>query len=152
MDKEQAIFETCILLVKHFKNMNSHTEYRKKISLGHAGFHTRIFSHILHPEKEFVYVGSSVELNEGEPFHPEHIVPCVVLMNESIRLIKNGHSDEYIAKILQRHWKVAHITKGQAKKLDQELGLKTTMPSGWNFETGSSLARLEAAGIKLREE
>jgi len=43
----------------------------------------------------------------------------------------------------------AYITPAEAHLLDIELGLKTTMPDGWNFESGSVMARLEEAGIQL---
>jgi len=107
---------------------------------------------MLHPEKEFVYLGVSTELNNGEKHHHEHVVPCVVLIVECFRLINENHSDEYIAELLKKHWKVAHITKNQALKLDQELRLKNTMPKEWSFETGDTLARLKVAGIVLRDD
>lgn len=143
MNREEAVYKTCLLLVQHFRNMSSHSDMRNTESLGQAGFHTRIFSHMLHPEKEFVFAGISTELKVGEKHHSEHVVPCVVLITECRRLINNNHSDEYIAKLLQKHWKVAHITKEESQKLDlnKALGLKSTMPEGWNFETGNTLAR-----------
>lgn len=151
MEKDEAVYKTSLLLVQHFRNMNSHSEVRKKKSLGQSGFHTRVFSHMLHPEKEFVFLGISTELKKDERHHPEHVVPCVVLITECRRLIEESHPDEYIAKLLQKHWKVAHITKEQAKKLDEKpLSLKSSMPDGWNFETGDTLARLEKAGIVLK--
>ncbi len=140
MGKDEIIFETCKLLVRHFRNLIDHNGF---------GFHTRIFSHMLHPEKEFIFIGSSPESLSENDIYPEHVVPCAVLLRECRRMILENQPDSYIAELLQKHWKLAHITKKQAQRLDINLRLKNIMPSGWTFETGNSLARLEAANIKL---
>ncbi len=139
MNKNDLVTETCLLLVRHFKNLVAHDG---------AGFHTRIFSHILHPEKEFLFIGSSKEaLLEGN-IHPEHVVPCAVLIGECCRLLNEGKDEVYIAGLLEKHWKIAHITKDQAERLDKKpINLKSTMPEGWRFESGNTLARLEKIGI-----
>jgi len=54
-----------------------------------------------------------------------------------------------VALMLQRTLKIAHITKEEARLLDVDLGLKTTMPGEWCFETGEVTARLDKAMIKL---
>ena len=106
--------------------------------------------HILHPEYKYVGCGISPAVKAGEPKHPEHIVPCAVLVKECFRLIKEQkHSDEEIAKLLQKHWKIATISKAEAKILDSELRLKSKMPQGWRFEDGDTFARLKLAGIKI---
>lgn len=112
MNKNELVSQTCLVLVQHFRNLVTHNG---------SGFNSRIFSHVLHPEKEFMFLGTSEKLNIGEKPHPEHVVPCAVLITECCRLIKSNenHSDEYIALLLQKHWKIAHITKDEAKKLDQ---------------------------------
>jgi hypothetical protein len=51
--------------------------------------------------------------------------------------------------MLQRTLKIAHITKEEARNIDFGLGLKTTMPGDWCFETGVVTARLDVAGVKL---
>ena len=140
MNKNEVVYETCLLIVRHFRNLVEHNGY---------GFNSRIFSHMLHPEKEFVFAGTSEELNQNSSVHPEHVVPCAVLISECRRLIKEGFTDSQIATLLQKHWKVAHITKEEAHKLDSELRLKSVMPEGWSFEAGNTLARFEVAKINL---
>ena len=54
-----------------------------------------------------------------------------------------------VATMLQRTLKIAYITKEEARLLDVDLGLKTTMPGDWCFETGAVTARLDVAGVKL---
>jgi hypothetical protein len=142
VNKEDLVSATCLLLVRHFRNLIAHNGY---------GIHTRVFQHMLHPEKEFVFSGVSTELKNGDEHHHEHVVPCVVLISECCRLINENHPDEYIAELLKKHWKVAHITKDQALKLDQKLRLKTTMPKEWKFEAGDTLARFNEAGIMLKD-
>jgi hypothetical protein len=141
--KKEIIFNTCLTLVKHFRMMKENN----------LAIHTRLFSHILHPEQNFVHIGSSENVTENTKNHPEHVVPCAVLIDESCRLIENGEMmDEAIASLLQKHWKIATITKDEAKYIDQKLGYKSKMPKGWCFETGDTLARLNKAKIDLNEE
>ena len=54
-----------------------------------------------------------------------------------------------VAKMLEKYWRTAEITREEAHYLDHELGLKTTMPENWNWETGLVEARLIEAGIEL---
>jgi hypothetical protein len=141
--KEVLVEKTCLLLIQHFRNL---------IDAGTVGFNSRIFQHMLHWEFDFVGIGHSPEVTLESGIHPEHVVPCAVLINESRRLIEQGRlSDEKIAKLLQKHWKIARITPEQAGYIDgkEGLGYKHTMPSGWDFETGETLARLNAAKITI---
>ena len=140
MNKDEVVYETCLLLVRHFKNL---LEY--KIN----GFNTRIFSHMLHPERDFVFLGTSVEATTASRLHPEHVVPCAVLIVECCRLISAGKPDAMVAELLKKHWKIAYITKEQAYELDHTRGWKSTMPPDWNFETGNTLERLDRANIQL---
>ena len=140
MKKEDLVYKTCLVIIQHFKNL---------IEYGSKGFHSRIFEYLLHPQYEYVGAGKSKEVKEGSDPYPEHVVPCAVLRDETKRLIKENRNDEYIAKMLQKHWKVAMITQEQANYLDKKLGYKSTMPDGWNFEIGDTFARLKAANIIL---
>ena len=136
--KNEIIFHTCLLLVKHFRMMKEND----------LAIHTRLFSHILHPEQKFVHIGNSNNVTEDTKNHPEHVVPCLVLIDETCRLIENEEmNDEQIASLLQKHWKIATITKDEAHKVDHKLGYKSKMPDGWCFETGDTLARLKEADI-----
>lgn len=132
---------TCKLLVSHFRHC---LEYG-------SGSHSRIFEHMLHPETQFVFAGKSVSVNKDTPTHPEHVVPCAFMINECKRLIKEGVPDELIASLLEKHWKVALISKEEQRRLDYDIGLKSTMPEGWRFEDGDTFARLKQANIELAE-
>jgi hypothetical protein len=133
--------KTCSLLVLHFRNL---CEY------GQAGFNSRIFEHMLHPEKDFVFAGKSRAVTADTPTHPEHVVPCATMVYECQRLIQEGRlSNEEIASLLQRHWKLATITKDEQRRLDFELGFKSSMPDGWKFEDGDTFARFSLANIVL---
>jgi hypothetical protein len=139
--KEELVYRTCMLLVQHFRNL---------LEAGHGGFHSRIFQHMLHWEYDFVGIGQSTEVTIESGFHPEHVVPCAVLIEETCRLIQESVlNDTEIASLRQKHWKIARITKEQAKQIDFGLGYKSTMPPGWRFEFGETLARLNAAEITL---
>lgn len=141
MESDEILESACNALVGLF---------RDQVQSGRNCVHSRIFNYVLHPEANYVGCGRSISLSEEEKAHPEHIVPCSVLVGESFRLIKEGvRSDEEIAGMLQRHWKIAQITKAEARFLDSDLKLKSKMPSGWRFEDGDTFARLDAAGITL---
>lgn len=79
----------------------------------------------------------------------EHLVPIIFLINEVLKMFKEEATDAEIAVMLQQNLFVYHITKKQARHLDIELGLRTTMPKGWKFGD-SVFARLDAAGIKYK--
>lgn len=137
-----VVYQTCILLVAHFRNLIHHGK--------DLGFHTRLFSHMLHPEDQFVFAGRSIKVGADTPTHPEHVVPCAMLITECQRLIREDNcSDEEIARLLQKHWKVATISKDEQTRLDFELKLKSKMPPGWTFENGDTFARFSLAEIRL---
>lgn len=137
-----VVYETCLLLVAHFRNLLFNGK--------NFGFHTRLFSHMLHPEREFVFAGKSTKVDSDTPTHPEHVVPCAVLVTECQRLIKEGqYSDPEIARLLQKHWRVAAITRDEQKRLDSDLKLKSKMPDGWTFDNGDTFARFTVAQIEL---
>jgi hypothetical protein len=141
LSKDETVYRTCRLVVQHIRN---------HVETGHGGIHSRLFTHILHPERDFVGVGQSPEVLAGTEPYPEHLVPCAVLIQETRRLILEKRlADEDIARLLQKHWKIALITKEQAKHIDFELRYRSTMPPGWCFETGDTFARLNEAGITL---
>ena len=144
--KQAFVFQTCLLLVNHISNLVTH-EHKTGIRLG---YHSRIFDHILHPQRHFVYLGKSEKLVDGMPMHPEHVVPCSYMIYELEKLIKAGqYSNEDLARALQKNWKVVYITKEEANYLDFNLKLKSTMPENWDFMTDRPEERLELAGIKL---
>lgn len=142
MNKAESVNRASLLLVNHFSDC---------LERGGKGLHTRIFNYILHPEYDYVGIGSSQEVINGEPAHPEHIVPCAVLINESCKLINQGENLEDVAALLSKHWKIGMISKKQAHFIDSKagLGLKNKMPDGWSFKTGDTFDRLSLANIKL---
>ena len=141
MTKDELVYQTCLLLIKHFRNL---------IEAGSVGFNSRIFQHMLHWEFDFVGIGRSDKLLPESMGHPEHVVPCAFLIEESCRLIKERMlGDEEIAKLLQKHWKIVRLTKEEASYIDFNLGHKSTMPPDWKFENGDTLARLNKAGITV---
>ena len=146
MELDSAVFRACKILVDHFEECLARTKAGMS-----AGFHSRVFSHFLHPEVCFVSSGKSKAVIDGEPSHLEHVVPCVVLFSEVCRLLEANIEKEKIAHYLSKHWKVAYISKAEAKLLDSkdQLNLKKSMPEGWAFETGDTFARLNLAGIEL---
>ncbi|MDP1969917.1 MAG: hypothetical protein Q8K42_03155, partial [Methylobacter sp.] len=107
--KEELVYRTCVLLVQHFRNL-----LEARVGGFNCGFNSRIFQHMLHWEFDFVGIGQSAEVTNESGFHPEHIVPCAVLISETCRLIEGKVlNDTEIAKLLQKHWKIARITKEQ---------------------------------------
>jgi hypothetical protein len=132
IETEEIHYRACKALVALF---------RDQVEASLDCVHSRIFNYVLHPESKYVDCGTSSEAKSGEPPHPEHVVPCAVLISECFRLIKeNNRSDEE---------KIATISKSEAKILDSDLGLKSRMPYGWRFEDGDTLARLKLAGITI---
>jgi hypothetical protein len=143
MDKKEAVYRTALQLVEHFTDC---------LQMEKRGVHSRIFPHLLNPEQYFVSVGQSQEVIDGAKSHVEHIVPCVVIIKESFKLIEDNFPKDEIARLIVKHWKIAFISKDQAKHLDTKAGadLKNTMPDNWDYKTGSTFARLDKAGIKLQ--
>ena len=122
-----------------------------------SGWNTDIFIHLLNKkEEELISMGESEAIKANnlmkKDTHLEHIVPRLILLLETRKLIEKGRlTDEKIARLLQKHWKVARISREEQQKLDlkNELDLKQTMPEGWTFEKGDTLERLKIAGIIL---
>lgn len=142
MEKIESVYRASLLLVKHFKDC---------LERDGKGFHSRIFNYFLHPEVHFVGVGRSQAVIDGDPEHPEHVVPCAVLIDEACRLINQGVPETEIARLMSKHWKIAFISKEQAARLDSKngLNLKNRMPEGWCFENGDTYERLNLAKIEL---
>lgn len=141
-DKQQAVLKAATLLVQHFSDCQQR---------GNKGLHSRVFSYFLHPEADYVGVGRSKKLVPTESAHPEHVVPCAVMIDECLQLLKAGVAHTDIAELLAKHWKIVFITKDEARYLDSANGvnLKKCMPKDWCFQTGDSFARLQVAGIEF---
>ena len=105
--------------------------------------HTRTFE-ILVPD-EFVIDGQSVKGGN----YREHVVPCATIRAGCKEMYANGASIADVTKMIDKYLRIVLITPEEAKHLDQALGLKTVMPSGWVFGDGDPLERLKVAGIVL---
>ncbi len=143
MTKDEFIYNICLVYVQHMKIC---------IAYG-SGWNTDIFMHLLNKkEEDLISLGKSKEIKVNSQTHLEHVVPRLVLLLETRRLLEEEKlSNEEIAWLLHKHWKVARITKEEQEQLDLKcnLNLKQTMPDGWTFEEGDTLARLKLAKIKL---
>ena len=136
--KDVILFRTCQLLVKFFRNLEEEGR----------GAHTRIFNYILHPEKDYVYHGTSVAAKDLPNPYPEHAVPCAILRNECHRLIRERKlGDDEIANLLMKHWKIVGITKEEQGIIDSIH--KSDMPEGWSFETGDTFARFNHKDVNI---
>lgn len=131
----QRCFERSAWVLRHFWEEQQHdTEAR---------VHTRLFDPLV--PRHHIYLGKSI--NGGG--HIEHLVPCALLLDQAFAMYRKGNTEKEVVEMLGRFLRIAHITPTEARRLDHELGLKTKMPDGWDFETGSVMARLEAGGIEL---
>ena len=76
----------------------------------------------------------------------EHIVPCDLLLKQTVEMFQTGSTVEAVAEMLKANLAIAYIDPKDALRLDTELGWRTTMPNGWQF--GDSVtARLDEAKI-----
>jgi len=139
----QRAFERAAWVLRHFWEEQQDDEKRD------ARVHTRLFDPLV-PDCHIV-IGKS---KKGG--HKEHLVPCVMLRDRAFQMFSERKAEKEIAEIekdvaemLGRFLRIAHIHTDEARFLDHECELKTTIPPGWNFETGSVMARLEAADIQL---
>lgn len=99
--------------------------------------------------KVFDAVDDIVQWNDPleEDSWREHVVPCTMIIEEAFRMYDEDFASVTdVAMMIQQNLFILHITKDQAHYLDYTLGLKTTMPDGWEFGDNPK-ARLIAAGI-----
>jgi hypothetical protein len=81
--------------------------------------------------------------------HHEHVVPCAYLRQESLAMLRAGHTNAEVVRFLRRCLAIVTITLAERDALDRSdgLGLKDRMPDGWQPDTGDIFARLVLAGI-----
>ena len=94
-----------------------------------------------------ITIGSSLAHN-AEDSYREHVVPCVMIHNRAIELTRAGEPACVVAAMIAANMMIVQITNSEAELLDETLGLRTSMPEGWQWGD-SPLARLHFAGIKL---
>lgn len=110
---------------------------------GVLGIHSRIFEVLVHDD--YVRIGTSLK----GAHHREHVVPCALLRDQSLRMFNDGRSIEEVADMIERNLLIAMISSEERYHLDVTLGLKNKMPEGWQFGIDDPMDRLKAAGIVL---
>lgn len=154
--EEKAYLHRAFMRVAvYFKDIWDENHHNEKNPMPH---HSRVMEKMLWMAvcryKNFS-LGESVELRKrraaGEAVSTriEHLVPMVYMSACAADMFKKGRSEEDVARMLERCYRTAIILKKEADCIDFKKGLKTTMPDGWDCETGDVKARLEAAGIQL---
>lgn len=118
--------------------------YLEKRLVDGGGAHTRAFE---------CFVPDSL-LPQGQSHagggHREHVVPCALLRDRCIELLRAGLPVEQVAEWMRPYLAIVVITPDEAKKMDFEIGLKTRMPPGWRFDEDCIFDRLHVAGIAFR--
>jgi hypothetical protein len=94
-----------------------------------------------------ITVGVSKNRTNDDTYR-EHIVPCIMIHNQLIDMCLNGKTLSEMAQFLKTHLAIVLVTKQEAEKMDIELGMRTSMPDGWNWGD-SVFSRLEVAGIEV---
>ena len=100
---------------------------------------------------DLIVIGSSP--NGAIERYREHVVPAVLIKEESVKLAERGAPAHVIADFIQHHLYIVLISRSEAALLDRVLdegglSLKTSMPEGWVLGC-DPLDRLKAAGIHV---
>ena len=95
-----------------------------------------------------ITIGESVNRTKENTYR-EHIVPCVMIYNQAIKMIQENRTITEIAQMLKQNLAIVLITNEEAELLDNELDMQTSMPENWKFGD-SVFARLDAAQIQLK--
>lgn len=144
--QKRAFFRTAWVLQNFWEEQQDENPRGTK-----ADVHSRLFDTLVH--EPLILIGKSTK-GGG---HKEHLVPCALIRNRAFEMFHDGKHREVdgrqvledVAEMIGTFLRIAHISPEEARLLDVELKLKTTMPVDWSFETGSVLSRLEKAGIEL---
>jgi len=94
-----------------------------------------------------ITVGSSCARSADDSYR-EHVVPCVMIHNRAIELTRAGEPAAVVAAMISANMMIVQISNAEAVLIDEQLGLRTTMPVGWTWGD-SPLARLKFANITL---
>ena len=87
----------------------------------------------------------------GRAAYREHIVPCTFIERKAIEMFRAGVSAEQVADLIKANLFIIRISDEEADLLDNKLGLRTVMPTGWEFGN-DPLGRLTHAGIILESK
>ena len=83
----------------------------------------------------------------GGKVHHEHVVPRLLLANRCTKMLRAGEPLEKVARWVEPYVAVVKITPAEAKRLDQDMRLKTAMPANWEFGSGCIYDRLHEGEI-----
>lgn len=97
---------------------------------------------------KFIVRGESVNYTLEKAYR-EHIVPCILIHNEAIRMVLDGSKIAEVAQMIAANLAIVRISEDEARYLDVDLGLRTCMPEGWKMGD-DVFARLKTAGITLK--
>lgn len=84
----------------------------------------------------------------GKNAYREHVNPCDNMLRQGIKMLRENATEQDVATMFDLNHIIMKISDEEANLLDNVLGLKTTMPEGWNFGD-DPLARLHHASIIL---
>jgi len=93
-----------------------------------------------------ITIGKSKAMTENpnQPAWREHLVPCCMIKDKAIEMVKSNCSIAKIAQMLKENLAIMIISQEEQKIVDADF--QTTMPKGW--EWGDSVfARLDETGI-----
>jgi hypothetical protein len=85
----------------------------------------------------------------GKNAYREHVNPSINVIAMGVNAVKNGVPATDIAGMLKKQNRILRISDGEAYKLDNTLGYRTTMPENWDGE--DPYARITAAEIILEK-
>jgi len=84
-----------------------------------------------------------------EKAYREHAVPCIMIHNELIKMVLADSTITAMTQLLISNLAVVLIHEDEARYLDVDLGLRTSMPDGWKF--GDDIyARFHAGNVILK--
>ena len=97
---------------------------------------------------EVTYEEVQRDQDRGNSYRIEHVIPTEVVYNHLSNLNKKGSlTPEYVRKLIEGRLVCAIIT--EQEDLDLNKKYKSSMPDGWNFDTGDLMARYKAVGIEM---
>lgn len=119
--------------------------YLHRRQLENIGSSSRTFETFIHDDLLTLIKAQNV--SEETPIHREHVVPCALLRDKAIELLRHGISSDEVALWIEPFIRIVLIQKSDAYKLDHTLKLKYSMPEGWTFGAGCIYERLHKGDI-----
>lgn len=86
----------------------------------------------------------------GNRYRIEHVIPTEVVYKHLLHLNNEGRLTlDYVKSLLDSRLACAIITEQEDLELNKKY--KSSMPDGWDFDSGDPMARYIAAGIKMHQ-